>query len=467
MRFPLCLLLLSASLCWPQTAGNVALHASVDPRVELLSIVFRLAGNEEYNMNRITKYSLEIDRYFAPYKTHPAVQLARRLAADRQIGADAVMFMALYLSAPPDLQPVVLFDESIPEPRWGAIAANQFALQVRRFYNDSKFQIFFDQHRQFYRQAEGRFDSVLTNADVSWLGRFYGATALPPFHVVLGLNNGAASYGPRVNFPDGRTEFYAIVGAESQDPSGNPTFNNAYVPLISHEFSHSFINPLVDRIFSTLQPLDELFRSAATQFEPQGIAGAKVMLYESLVRAAVFRYQKSHGISDKEVLAKIHREQGNGFVWMEELFDLLGHYEADREIYPAFDDFLPKIAQYFNTLEPRLVDLRGNFERNVAHVISVDPIGSHATDVDPAIQELVIHFDRPLDPSRGFSFRAGNGDDHFPIVGDPLFLPGNQGLKIKVKLRPNWDYQFTLTPRAFMTPEGYPLKSNTVEFQTK
>ena len=48
----------------------------VDERVELLSIVFRLAGNSEYNMNLLPAYTVEIDRYFAPYKDHPAVVAA-------------------------------------------------------------------------------------------------------------------------------------------------------------------------------------------------------------------------------------------------------------------------------------------------------------------------------------------------------------------------------------------------------
>ncbi len=41
--------------------------------MELLSIVFRLAGNDEYNMNLLPAYTEDVDRYFAPYKEHPAV----------------------------------------------------------------------------------------------------------------------------------------------------------------------------------------------------------------------------------------------------------------------------------------------------------------------------------------------------------------------------------------------------------
>ena len=82
-----------------------ALSARVDERVELLSIVFRLAGNGEYRMDRLPGYSGDIDRYFAPYKSHPVVQMAQALAKENGVGFDAVMAMAIYVSPPPDLKP--------------------------------------------------------------------------------------------------------------------------------------------------------------------------------------------------------------------------------------------------------------------------------------------------------------------------------------------------------------------------
>ena len=68
---------LCGAFCGSQTSPS-ALRAKVDERVELLSIVFHLAGNPEYNMGRLDGYTGEIDRYFGPYKQHAAVVLAKR-----------------------------------------------------------------------------------------------------------------------------------------------------------------------------------------------------------------------------------------------------------------------------------------------------------------------------------------------------------------------------------------------------
>ena len=42
----------------------------VDKRVELLSIVFRLAESQEYSANDFKKYADEIETYFGKYKNH-------------------------------------------------------------------------------------------------------------------------------------------------------------------------------------------------------------------------------------------------------------------------------------------------------------------------------------------------------------------------------------------------------------
>src|ERR1039457_1974980 len=70
-----------------------AWRAGIDSRVELMSILFRLAGNQEYRQCRVPAYDQAIDKYFAPFRNHDAVHLAHSLA----IGFDAPMKLAVNL----------------------------------------------------------------------------------------------------------------------------------------------------------------------------------------------------------------------------------------------------------------------------------------------------------------------------------------------------------------------------------
>ena len=81
-------------------------RAGIDSRVELMSILFRLAGNQEYRQCRAAAYGQAIEKYFAPYRDHDAVQAARSLG----IGFDAPMKLAVYLRDADSLDEFVPFD---------------------------------------------------------------------------------------------------------------------------------------------------------------------------------------------------------------------------------------------------------------------------------------------------------------------------------------------------------------------
>jgi hypothetical protein len=73
------------------------LSVRVDPRTELLSILFRHAGNPEYNTSIIGPYTEAIDRWFGEFADHPAIDFARRTGAERGIGFSDPMFLAINL----------------------------------------------------------------------------------------------------------------------------------------------------------------------------------------------------------------------------------------------------------------------------------------------------------------------------------------------------------------------------------
>jgi hypothetical protein len=210
-------------VCGPSTlASEPTIAPKVDPRIELLSIVFRLAGNPEYNMSPLKAYTADIDAYFSAYKEHPAVVLARKLAKDNDVGFDAVMSLAVHLSSPPELRPLVTFSNDVPDSRFGKDNASLLAQRLADFYRDTHFEKFFAEHQSLYHFAVERFQVVLTDLDLNWYKTFYGGVRTGQYHLILGMNNGSGSYGPRVAWPDGHEDFFSIVGAGDTDDSGMP-----------------------------------------------------------------------------------------------------------------------------------------------------------------------------------------------------------------------------------------------------
>jgi hypothetical protein len=104
--------------CIGQTAPVGGLMAPViDERVELLSIVARMAGFQEYNDSSLMPYVKAIHQHFDRYQQHPVILLARQIRDSMGLGFDGVMSMAVHLSPPPAFAPVVAFGVSVPDRR--------------------------------------------------------------------------------------------------------------------------------------------------------------------------------------------------------------------------------------------------------------------------------------------------------------------------------------------------------------
>lgn len=446
--------------------GKPAVTPIVDERVELLSVVFRLAGNPEYNMNTLPAYSADIDRYFGPYGDHPAVKLARTLAEKNGAYFDAVMSMAISLSPPPELEPLVAFTPDVPDRRWGLANAEKFLPLLRDFYRDSKFAGFYAAHQTMYRTAETRFASTLGSVDFGWYSRFYGKAPDLTYHLILGMNNGGGNYGPHLVPARGGIELFSIIGCWTHDDAGNPTYplDQGYLATIIHEFNHSFVNPAVDDHWKDFVGAELVNGAVADQMKLLAYGDAKTMVDESLVRAAVIVYFSDHGEDSQK---RIRQEQRQGFFWMDELVEEVKRYEARRAQYTTFSSFVPQIALFYRDLATHLTEKVAAFRAKSAHVVGMEPFPNHSQDVAPSVQAITIVVDKPLDPS-SYSINYGmGGSEHYPVAGKPTFGDGGRQIVVPVQLKPNQAYSFVLGSTAFVTLDGYPLARYTVDFKTK
>ena len=463
------LLFIVSGWCWAQPAPPAKPQPRVDERVELLSIIFRLADNFEYNMNTLPAYSSDINRYFGPYKNHPAVQMAHTLADKNGVGFDAVMVMAISLSPPPELKPLVTFTPEVPDKRWGT-SSEKFLPLLRDFYRDTKFADFYATHQAMYRLAEERFSATLGAVDFGWYPRFYGDTPDLSYHLILGMNNGGGNYGPGLIYPGGRTELFSIIGCWTHDDAGTPTYppDKGYLPTIIHEFNHSFVNPAVAEHWKDFEGTDRVYSVVADQMRRMAYSDSETMVNESLVRAAVILYFQQTGENNLKNLKRVREEQRNGFFWMDQLVNDLKQYEEQRAQYPTFTSYIPHVATFYRGLALHAPAEAAAFVAKSAHVTNMKPFANHAQDVDASVTTISIGLDKPLDPKAGYSIdRLVDSDQQDPIAGRPTFTSDGFHILLPVRLKSNQKYGFVLTPNAFVTPDGYPLASYRVDFTTK
>lgn len=487
-RFILCvfLIFISVSLLTAskgeekQTTG---IKVVVDPRVELFSTICRLAGYHEYNYNQLPVYVNDVEAYFKPYVDHEAVKYARLLKSFNSMGYNAPMGLAVHVSDAVSLKEIIPLDP-LPEEmddRWTPKTAREFLKKARQFVKDTKFQTFIEKHKEIYDLSVSRMENLLQDYKVvEWFNSYFGKKSASTFTVILGMQNGGPSYGPRIRLKDGTDKVYAIIGLWLKDEKGFPKFEKGFLGTVIHEFCHSFANPLVDKYASELEESGKkIFPHVAEEMKSMAYGTWQTMMYESLVRACTSRYY--HAVEGVDKAKKIVRSEiENNFLWMEGLTGVLSDYEAQRDKYPTLDAYFPVIIDFFNKYAPgmekaiakRKEEKRVKMEALKAKapkIVAMVPENG-AQDVDPGLKEIKITFDRPMMDKAWAVMQLGSSEHHIKTVGDVFYDSTRTVFTIPVELKPDWNYKFGLNHEkylAFMDENKNPLMPVVYTFKTR
>jgi Domain of unknown function (DUF4932) len=466
-------LLVSLALAFAaQPKESVAV--SVDPRLELLSIVFRLAGNPEFNHPiSNSPYSRAAAAHFRAFRGHAAIERAKALRADHGVSYDAVASLAMHVKDLPNFA----FDANDAsylarlDARWTVERAAEFLGLVRQFRDESKFNEFFAANAELYATVESRMRDLLDRKlKLEWFANFFGTTTESTFALHPGLLLGGNNFGVGVRHADGREEITPCIGCWEFDDEGVPTFPDEVLPTVVHEFCHSYVNPIVDAHYAALAaPGEVIFPRVRSLMQRQAYTNWRIVLYESLVRASVVRYLAAHE-SAEIVAAEIEAQNPIGFTWTGRLAELLGQFEKDRAAYPTLADFIPRIAEFFAAEAQRAPE---NAETPVdpaaPRVVKSTPANGDQA-VDPALAMIEIHFDRAMNGN--LAVMTTGGPDHFPAVQktkDLGFDASATILRLPVELEPGRDYEFGLnsaTNRKMASKDGVPLPPIVIKFRT-
>ncbi len=315
-----------------------------DRRIEVLSIIWRLAGAEEYLRAKGTPYLDAVDRTFAPFATHPAVAMARALRQSRGISFDAPMVFAVHL----DDQLALVNAAELPsiDARWTVADAEQLATVVRAFASDAKLDAFLAQHAAYHASLVRTLQGVIdTEKPIAWFDTKFGP-AQAAFVVIPSPIAGTRNFGPRATALDGSQQFFQILGVGSRD--GQIVADDQLVYLLVHEMAHSYINPVFAKHRAALEPAGaKLFALVEKPMRAQAYADPQTLLNESAVRAVTVNY-----ILDKrgeDAAARVaHAERRLSFYWIKELAALFRTLPAHD-----LDGAMPELIAFFEAAAVR------------------------------------------------------------------------------------------------------------------
>ncbi|MEQ1936130.1 MAG: DUF4932 domain-containing protein, partial [Fimbriimonadaceae bacterium] len=436
-------------------SGSNGLDVRVDPRVELLTIVFRLAGAGEFQMSSgESPYSKRVDQYFAKFKNHPAVVRAAHIRDEYGIGFDAVPVLAVHLKDVRGFKELVSFDSPPArwDERWKPAVARSFVGDLKKFVKDTRFEGFLKSEEPYYAKATLGLKSLAVKFPVDqWMTDFYGVPPDRKPYAIIGLLCGGGNYGMSVEFPDGKVQISPVLGADTFDKDGVPIFGETSVPLLVHEFSHAYVNHLVEPFVKELSP-------SVSKYEPilkgawaaGAYEGPKTILCESFVRT-VEHYLSQKYLSEGTAVANLIEQRSAGFLWTTDLSDMLDGYEKSRAKYKTFRDYLPQLLKRFELLAQTPQALYDRCPKITKFETTFGPIQG-----ENRLLTIHVEFDQPMmTNTRGLSMEPPGWE----VQTKTTFASDSKSFDIILRVRSSVDYLLSLNRfgRGLMSEKRYPL----------
>lgn len=358
----------------------------IDQRSELLYVLAFLMGYPNATPANELYYVQDVRSYFAPFRNHSAVADLERFW-NKGIGVDGPINIFLNLDNQFKLLPTT--PKYLIEKVGGIDSMYRFIANVKQFYIDSKFASFFHSHQPFYQRVLATAAYNFRNFNVIRLMEQYYGQKQYAYHLILNLLN----YGDNFSVISGRgaqKELYAVISSASMVLSGElpilkPSILNT--ELIIHEFSHAFVNQLIDSNHQEVMKYAGLYKHIRSSMQGQGYQDWSISVKEHIVRAVTNRIASY--FYGKELADRHFYDQQicQRFIYIEAITKELERYESQRTSYPRFANFFPRLIKSFETIDKESI---ARLQRKVKElrqpeVASIPLGGSFSNDTNTVI----------------------------------------------------------------------------------
>jgi len=316
---------------------------TVDSRIELLAAVQHFTSwAQKGHIKSKTAYKDDIDSYFGGFKNHPVVAYAEGLI-NSDFAYDAPVQFMLHHNDPPALVQKTPYSDYLIKRAGGEENLMEFADELRNFARRTDFMQFYQAHKPLYDTLIAEVDSLFEGKNyVQALEDFYGESRNSYNLILSPLFSG--NYGIPIKTEE-EYDLYAVIGPCSLKGKRTTFACLKYLENMTlHEWSHPFVNPLVDQNYELFKKSIALFEPIKRMMQRQAYPSWRVTLYEHLVRACGEIHLRAKTRKDFKKEKSLEYHEGKGFWYISYIDSLMDVYETHREQYPTFSQFVPVIA---------------------------------------------------------------------------------------------------------------------------
>lgn len=433
--------------------ANEAVPTRFDERMDLMAVIWRMAGAREYNQCKITPYVNSADSTFKPFASHEAITLAKKYMKKNGVGYDAVASLAVHLKLTDE--GTLTIDEDITsdiDDRWTTAMQKEFIVVLNDFYKMTEFHKWFLENEPIQKQCLDAFSEISGNIDLDWFAQtFDGGDA--NFNIILcplaGLNN----YGISTRHSDGSNVLSPVISCSNYDNGAISYETDAVLPIVIHEFCHAYCNPIIDKRWNSIaDKAEEAFQIKKRILSQQAYVTAKIMMYETFVRTSVIRYEQQHN-SNADVWQLIDDEEERGFILVG---DILKAWNQNHASNPG--DILTGSINGFSK-EAYWAKVAEEEKQSVHYTCNITDGEKNVASGDFT---FTITFDRQMES--GISI--GQTEFDFPDFKSYSWSEDNKTLSIVFHFEPNHTYGLVILGKQFVGKDGNRSTEKTINFKT-
>lgn len=390
--------------------GGVFRTFKVDESFEFNSIVWRLAGAEEYDNCNIEQYAEDIEEYFKPYKSHPLIEYCKDIRETYGIGADAIPKAAAFLDVSAGgvslLDGHTLKEICNADDRWKESVLGEYIVLLDKFYKDSKFHDFFDRHKELYETIEqNTMKSLQGKINEKWFEDFYGEGLPDNLRYYISVNNGSYNYGLIGYLPESRQGLLSATYVINGVPAGVGEM------VVVHELNHRFANPLANQYLADMQDAINILYPSVKEILADYSYGKESIPYEWLTSLFLLQYFDADPDMSGWVSFKVTDDVIRGIIWQRRAFDFMKrHFDHNRKEYATIHDFMPELVSFLEFTASESSNLVKEYKNRRPYIYEVFPFPGSKLDLTKDKIEFEIRFSEEMLEDFGFDYLFRNPD---------------------------------------------------------
>lgn len=321
--------------------------------------------------------------------------------------------------------------------RWSKSRRKKMFNALEDFCADTGFHEWYLSTEDIRLEAMGTYIKLGDAIDTEWYSKWFSHSDSPSFRIIACPLAGQNNYGLSVNKRKGGVVLCPVLGSPSLD-------------ILIHEFCHPYCNPLIDRIFNNIASSAEAyFKANGSILKQQAYNNARIMMYESLVRASVIEYIAVH-YPQVNISLLIDEETDKGFMLVGRLVDILDEGWTEKDLITAVNSY---------PLESYLADKEAADKLKVQYTCN---LVSGAKNIPAGEFVFTMTFDRPMSESASINM----SELDFPEVTGIEWSEDHRKLSIHFILESGMEYGFLIKGNGFIAQDGTKSVDSEISFKT-